>query len=163
MSPPGRRMDSPKGAGMDACAALCVPSVLVRSLAFACRAHGRHPFVPSGLSPVAHCTVHRPQCPIRHAVRTLVLPVPLPGQRRPCWCANQHFLSTPLVRRVCVANAATASNKSPPISWQPPRGRFLRRIASAPARRSFSTPRRRESPSWPPAPRSNAAKGILVA
>ena len=27
-------------------------------------AHGRHPFVPARLSPVAHCTVHRPQCPI---------------------------------------------------------------------------------------------------
>lgn len=32
MSAPGRRMDSPKGAGMDACAALCVPSGFVRSI-----------------------------------------------------------------------------------------------------------------------------------
>ena len=43
---------------------------VVRSIAswsfhrFASRAHGRHPFVPAGPSPVAHCTVHRPQCPI---------------------------------------------------------------------------------------------------
>ena len=28
MSTPGRRMDSPKGVGMDACASLCAPSVL---------------------------------------------------------------------------------------------------------------------------------------
>ena len=32
MSTPGRRMDSPKGAGTDACAALCVPSAFVRSI-----------------------------------------------------------------------------------------------------------------------------------
>ena len=32
MSAPGRRTDSPKGSGMDACAALCVPSGFVRSI-----------------------------------------------------------------------------------------------------------------------------------
>ena len=32
MSAPGRRMDSPKCAGMDACVALCVPSGFVRSI-----------------------------------------------------------------------------------------------------------------------------------
>lgn len=32
MSAPGRRTDSPNGVGMDACAALCVPSVSVRSI-----------------------------------------------------------------------------------------------------------------------------------
>ena len=57
--------------GRDACAALCVPSGFVRSVAFACRAHGRHPFVPSGLAPVAQDIIHRPQCPIRRTVRNL--------------------------------------------------------------------------------------------
>jgi len=38
MSAPGRRMDSPKRVGRDACAALCVPSLLGRSIVLR-RAH----------------------------------------------------------------------------------------------------------------------------
>ena len=96
MSAPGRRMDSPKGSGMDACAALCVPSRFVRSVAFACRAQGRHPFVPSRLSPVAHCTVHRPQCPIITGDGIAFRQSPFPGHTRPCRCAKRQVLSSGL-------------------------------------------------------------------
>jgi hypothetical protein len=88
---------------------------------------------------------------------------PLPGQQRPCWCAKQHLLSTPLVRHACNANAATVSNRSSPVSWPPPRGLLARPNASALACRSSSAPHRRGLLPSPPAPESSAAKGNLVA
>ena len=104
------------------------------------RAQGSHPFVPAGLSPVAQDIVHRPQCPIRSTVQTLVSRDPFAGQPRPYGCAKPSFLSTPPVRRACVANDTSVSNKSPPVCGRPPRARSSRWSVFAPACKSSSRP-----------------------
>ena len=138
MSAPGRRMDSPKCVGRDACAALCVPSVLFAP-SFCVSRTGSHPFVPSGLFARRTGYCSPAAVPNQERGADFVPPDPFAGQQRPCWCANQPFLSTPLSRRVRVANAAAVSNKSPPVSGPPPPARSSRWIVSAPACKSSSS------------------------
>ena len=64
---------------------------------------------------------------------------------------------------VRVANAANASNKSPPVSWPPPPARSSRWNASARECKSSSRPRPRGPSSSPPQPESNAATASLAA
>ena len=65
MSAPGRRNGSAERF-RQGCLQLVVCSIRFCSFhRFACRAHGRHPFVPSGLAFVAQDIIHRPECPIR--------------------------------------------------------------------------------------------------
>jgi hypothetical protein len=111
-----------------------------RHLSVCLRAQCRHPFVPPELSLVAHCTVHRPQCPIRRSVRKGVPPVPLPGHMLPDWCAIRHFFRRP-GWHARAANAAIVSNISPPVCGPRRLARSSRWIACAPAYKTCSTPR----------------------
>ena len=120
----------------------------------------RHPFVPSELSPVAHCTVHRPPCPIITGGGSRLQPVPFAGHGQPCRCAKRRYLLKPLGRRVRVASAATVSNRFPRVSSPPPPARFSRRIVCGCGCKNSSRPRPGEPPSWRPGPRPIAATVI---
>ena len=87
---------------------------------------GSHPFVPAELSPVAHCSIHRPSVPNQNCGADFRLTRPFCGPHAAVVVRDRASRSTRPRRHVHDANAGAASNKSPLVFGPPPPARSSR-------------------------------------
>ena len=158
MSTPGRRMDSPKGFGMDACASLCVPSTLVAP-SFSRNAHmvDTHSCRP-GFRP-SHIVRFTGRSAQSLLAAESLSASPFCGPHTAVSVRERHGSFKRLRWRARAPIDAAVSSISPPVFLPPRRARSSRWIVCVCGCKSFSRRHPCEPPSWQPGPKTHRSQG----